>query len=149
MFLGFRGQASVEYLVVTALALAILVPGSYLFLNYSKSASEQVAANQLNMAGQEIVNEAEKMYVLGRDSWVTIELSLPGFFSEAGINNGDELFFRHVSGSGDSYVVFFPLGFNLSNSSSACVNHCSLNLNPGVNRLRLQSRGNFVSVVVI
>lgn len=149
MVFNLKGQSSVEYLSVIAIALMVLIPGSYLFLNYSTSTSEQVASNQLNLAGIDIINEAEKMYVLGRMSWVTLELSLPGNFIGAGINDGQELFFNYSTGSGVSTTVFFPVGFNISNSTNPCISGCTLDLNPGVNRLRLQSQGDFVSILKI
>ena len=143
---GLKGQSSVEYLSIVAIALMVLIPGSYLFLNYSQGASDQVAANQLNVAGYDIINEAEKMYVLGRDSWITLELSLPGNFLEAGIHDGKEMYFKHGTGRGESFVVFFPVGFNISNSTSECVGECVLDFNPGINRVRIQSQGDFVSI---
>ncbi|MCC7574673.1 hypothetical protein KO361_03725 [Candidatus Woesearchaeota archaeon] len=149
MFRNFKGQSSVEYLSIVAIALMVLVPGSYLFFNYSKSTSDQVAANQLNLAGVEILNEAEKMYVLGKNSWVTLDVSFPGIFMDAGIYDERELFFRYSTGSGESYVVFFAVGFNISNSTVACGEYCSLGFNPGVNRVRIQSQGNYVSIVKI
>lgn len=150
MFNHARGQSSVEYLSVVAIALMVLIPGSYLFLNYSKSTSEQVSANQLNLAGVDIINEAEKMYVLGKNSWVTLEISLPGIFLDSSIQGGEEMFFRYGSDGGESYVVFFPLGFDISNSTSnPCIGECSLSLTPGINRVRIQSQGDFVSIVKV
>ena len=148
-YFNLKGQSSVEYLSVIAIALMVLIPGSYLFLNYSKSTTEQVSANQLNLAGNEIINEAEKMYVLGKNSWVTLEISLPGMFLDAGIFEGEELFFNYSTSVGDSTTVFFPMGFNISNStSSPCAPStlCSLDLTPGINRVRIQSQGDFVSI---
>jgi len=143
---NFKSQASVEYLSIVAIALLVLIPSSYLFLNYSKSASEQVSASQLNLAGLQIISEAEKMFILGRDSWVTLELSLPGVFSEAAIVNGQELYFKYGLSGGESFVVFFPRGFNISNSESPCLGECSLGLTPGINSIRIQSQGDFVSI---
>jgi hypothetical protein len=141
-----RGQSSVEYLSIVAIALMVLIPGSYLFLTYSKGTTDQVSSSQLNLAGVEIISEAEKMYVLGTNSWVTLEISLPGIFLDAGIHDGKEMFFRYSSGAGDSSVVFFPVGFNISNNSTACTGFCDLELTPGVNRVRIQSQGQFVSI---
>ena len=141
-----RGQSSVEYLSIVAIALMVLIPGSYLFLNYSRGATDQVSSSQLNLAGVEIISEAEKMYVLGTNSWVTLEISLPGIFLDAGINDAKEMFFRYSSGVGESTVVFFPVGFNISNSTTPCMGSCDLNFTPGVNRVRIQSQGQFVSI---
>lgn len=141
-----KAQSAIEYLSIVAIGLMVLIPGSYLFLNYSKSATDQVAANQLNIAGVEIINEAEKMYILGRNSWTTLEISLPGIFIDAGIHDGKELFFIYGAQGGESNVVFFPVGFNISNSTVACTGLCNLNLTTGLNRIRIQSQGQFVSL---
>lgn len=144
-----KGQSSVEYLSIVAIALLVLIPGAYLFFNYSTGATEQVAGNQLNLAGREIISEAQKMFVLGRDSWVTLETSFPGTFIEAEISQGKEMYFTFMTSTGESTVVFFPVGFNISNSSTTpcTVDSCPLNFNPGVNRIRIQSQGDYVSIV--
>lgn len=144
-----KGQSSVEYLSIVAIALLVLIPGAYLFLNYSTGATEQVAGNQLNLAGREIISEAQKMYVLGSNSWVTLEVSFPGNFVEASISNGNDMYFTYMTSTGESTVVFFPVGFNISNSSTTpCASvDCPLNFFPGVNRVRIQSQGDFVSIV--
>lgn len=142
-----KGQSAVEYLSIVAIGLMVLIPGSYLFLNYSKSTTDQVSSSQLNLAGVEIINEAEKMYVLGRNSWTTVEISMPGIFHSAAINNGTELYFNYSTQTGPSQVVFFPVGFNISNSTTTvCNGNCDLNLTAGVNRLRIQSQGEYVSI---
>lgn len=141
-----KGQSAVEYLSIVAIGLMVLIPGSFLFLNYSKGTTDQVAANQLNLAGAEMINEAEKMYILGRNSWTTLEISLPGMFHGAGINDGQELYFNYSTQSGTSQAVFFPVGFNISNNGTACTTNCDLNLSTGVNRIRIQSQGQFVSL---
>jgi len=141
-----KGQSSVEYLTIVAIALMVLIPGSYLFLNYAKSSSEQVASSQLNLIGVEIVNEAEKMFILGKDSWITLEINFPGVLLDSKIYDGTELFFSYSTSIGDSFTVFFPLGFNISNSTSPCSGECSLGFTPGLNRIRIQSQGSFVSI---
>ena len=142
-----KGQSSVEYLSIVSIALLVLIPGSYLFLNYSRGTTEQVAVSQLNWVGQEIINEAEKMYVLGSRSFITLDISLPGNFIDARIVDGQELVFRQGTTSGITDVVFFPVGFNISNSTTdPCMDDCNLNLNVGHNRIRIWSQGEYVSI---
>ena len=145
---NFKGQSSVEYLSIVAIALMVLIPGSYLFLNYSRGATEQVSGNQLNLAGREILAEAEKMHVVGTNSWVTLDVSLPGTFIEGAIVDGQEFYFKYGTRSGESYTVFFPVGFQISNSADApCVDECDLGFTVGLNKVRVQSQGGFVSIV--
>ncbi len=151
---GLRGQSSVEYLSIVAVALMILVPSSYLFFDFSQGSTDQVSASQLNLIGNTIIHEAEKMFVLGSDSWVTIDISFPNSLDEAKIVDGKEMYFSYASSKGSTYVVFFtPSHFNISNSTDdTCTDECDLGFSPGVNNIRIQSRsdlGNVVSVVKI
>ena len=143
-----KGQSAVEYLVIVAIALMVLIPGSYLFLSYSKGTTSQVASNQLNVAGSMLISEAEKMYVLGKNSWVTVEFSLPGNFMEGTIVDGQEMYFKFGSDAGESYALFFPVGYNISNSNTSnCEGNCPLGFTPGVNRVKIESQGSYVSIV--
>ena len=150
---NLKGQSSVEYLIVVAIALVVLIPGSYLFLNFSKGSSEQISSNQLNLVGRDIINKASEMHTLGKDSWTTIEFSLPNNFLGGYIVDGTDMYFNYSTDSSitdvsASTVVFFPVGFNISNNASqACTDECSLNLVPGMNKLKIWSRGDYVSIV--
>lgn len=139
-----KGQGSVEYLSVVGIALMLLIPATMLFTNYTRSANEEVLANQLNMIGQRIMNKAEEMYVIGTNSWSTIETTFPDSFESATFYNGSDLVFRYATGSGYSDVVFFAERFTFTNGT--CNSDCNLSFSTGVNRIRIELIGSEIEL---
>jgi len=131
-----KGQGSVEYLSIVGIALMILIPATILFTNYTRSANEEVLANQLNMIGQRILNKAEEMYVVGADSWSTIEATFPESFESATLYDGKDLVFKYGTSGGYSQVVFFVDRFTISNGT--CNTNCTFDFTTGVNRIRIE-----------
>lgn len=149
-----RAQSGVEYMAVVGIALLVLTSGTIILSNYSKSINDQVITNQINIIGNTIINSAESMYVLGNESWVTIEFNFPTAIKSTNIyNNGDDysdLVFSYYTSSGVSNVVFFMDKFNLSNDhSTPCDSPCELNITPGLNRLKIRSGGSYVSLLKV
>ncbi len=141
-----RAQAGVEYLTIIGIALVVLASGMVIFLDYSKSSNTQVVASQLDIIGNTIMSNAEAMYVLGNESWVTVEFNLPSSVTETAISVNSEMYFTYAGVSGSSQVVFFPERFNISNSDALCNTVCNLSFSAGMNRVRIKSNGNFVSI---
>ncbi|MFC2134079.1 class III signal peptide-containing protein [Bacteroidota bacterium] len=102
-----KGQISVEYLLIIGMALAILVPGSILFYNYSKNSNEQLVASQINRIGKNIISNAEQMYTIGKNSWVTLDISFPESTTDAYIVDGSELVIKYQTTRGITESVFF------------------------------------------
>jgi hypothetical protein len=143
---GRKAQAGVEYIAIISIALLVLISGAVIFFDYSRASNSQVVASQLNIIGQTIMSNAEAMYVLGNESWITIEFSLPGSVTEAAISGGSEMYFTYDGPGGESQAVFFSQRFGISNSNTPCTATCYLNFTPGLNRVRIKSGGNFVSI---
>lgn len=141
-----RAQASVEYLFVVALALLLIIPATYLFFDFSKDSEDSVVAAQINRLGLQITTKAEEIYVLGNNSRVTLELSVPDAIASAIIYDERELVMSYYTQSGTSQAVFFT-DFNMTNGTHRCVsNPCNVSLPPGLVRLRVISRGDHVWV---
>jgi len=102
-----KGQVSVEYLFILTMALAIIIPGSVLFYNYSKESNEQLVASQINRIGKNIISSAEQMYTIGKDSWVTIEVNFPESTRDAYIVDDSELVITYQTTRGLTEAVFF------------------------------------------
>ena len=145
-FSGRRAQGAIEYLSIVGIALMVLIPATILFLNYSKSTSDGVIANQLNFAGLEIYENAEKMFVIGKGSWVTLEINMPDSYKDGGIVGNNEMFFTYSTSQGESQAVFFFDKFYVSNGRDECNSYCDLSFNPGVNRVRIESNGTTVFI---
>lgn len=148
-----KGQSGVEYMAVIGIALLVLTSGTLILANYSRSISDQVISNQLSIIGNTVMNGAESMYVLGNESWMTIEFSLPNVIDSVNVNGDMDLVFSYYNSVGVSNVVFFSDKFNLSNGTYPCdetyEKSCSLGLTPGINRVKIKSEGNYVAITKV
>jgi hypothetical protein len=141
-----RAQAGTEYLAIVGIALIILASGMVIFLDYSRSSNSQVVSSQLNIIGNTIMSNAEAMYVLGNESWVTIEFNFPSSVTETAISSDSEMYFSYAGIGGTSQVVFFSDRFKISSGDTLCSGLCYLGFTPGMNKVRIKSNGNFVSI---
>lgn len=102
-----KAQVSIEYLFILSLALAIIIPGSALFYNYSKDSNERIVSSQINRIGNNIITNAEQMYTIGKDSWITLEVSFPESTIDAYIVDNSELVITYKTSRGITESVFF------------------------------------------
>ena len=143
-----KGQSAVEYLSIIGIAMLMLVPATMLFLSYSKSTNSQVVASQLDLIGNTIINKAEEMYVIGKGSWVTIDVNFPESLKTAEIDEGENLVFNFTGVNGDSQAVFFVDRFRIANGPqpNSCSDTCALTFTPGLNRIRIEYDGIVVQI---
>jgi hypothetical protein len=141
-----RAQAGIEYLAIVGIALVVLASGMVIFLDYSKASNTQVISSQLDIIGKTIMTNAEAMYVLGNESWITIDFNFPSVVTETAISADREMYFTYTAVGGSSQVVFFSERFKISSGDTLCSGLCDLNFTPGMNRVRIKSNGNFVSI---
>ncbi len=109
-----RAQAAMEYLMVIALVMALIVPASYIFYKYAQSSSERIKAGQIDKMGNDIVDSAETIYYLGYPSRQDIDEQMPeGVYNISIFNNWavepkvNELVFYTRFGGKQSEQVFF------------------------------------------
>ncbi|MBU1200986.1 MAG: hypothetical protein KJ583_04200 [Nanoarchaeota archaeon] len=137
-----KGQIAVEYLFILALALAIIVPGSMLFFNYSKESNEKLTASQVNKIGNNIVNQAEDIYTIGKNSWTTIQTDFPTTATNAYVVD-DELVITYNTPRGTTEGVFFsnvPIQGGYANGS------ISPDFHHGFMSIRIESKGDYVLI---
>jgi len=72
-----RGQAGVEFLAVTAIGLLMIVGVSLFLLGQSRAQQDETALQQAQNGLTILANQAERVWALGRNSWVTVEFTLP------------------------------------------------------------------------
>ncbi len=75
--MGRKGQAAMEYIMITGFIAALVLPAIYLFYQYTQESVSRVDAAQLNKLGKEITVAAEKVYYLGPPSRLALEASMP------------------------------------------------------------------------
>lgn len=145
-----RGQSSVEFLMIVAVATALLLPASYFFFSYAQGSTAQISSAQINTAGISIKQGAEEMFGVGPNSWKTIEIRLPDVLIDVGIKNNNELYFTFNTPNGISQNVYFFDRFNISISNdNDCDIECALDIGAGVNRIRIQSSATTPQLVLI
>ena len=121
-----KGQASLEYLLVIGLTLAIIVPATFLFFNYSKESTEEITDAIITKVGRNIIDSAENIYYSGVGSKTVLELTIPEKVKSAIIIDGRELVFNITSSFGETEMVFFS-SVNLTTTIANCIkNVCSL-----------------------
>lgn len=148
-----RGQVSLEYLVILGMALAVLIPATYLFYDYSQSTNERVVRGQIDVIGSKVITQAKAMYALGRNNRVTIDLTIPSPVINVTILDGMELVLTYRSRQGVQDAVYFS-DVNITGAymadGSPCTDHCSdskWTANPivsGAISLRIESKGDYV-----
>ena len=86
-----KGQAAVEYLIITGFALAIILPLTYLIYNYSQQSYGEVAEAQVTTIGRQIVANAETMFYLGEPSRITLDSTMPAGVFNMSIYKNDPI----------------------------------------------------------
>ncbi len=138
---SYKAQASMEYLLIIALTLGIIVPTTYLFYNYSKASSQELLDAQIVKLGRTIVDTSETIFYTGEGSKTVLELNVPDNVVNAQIVDGRELVFNLTTNFGDEEIVFIS-NVNLSTTGSNCIaNVCKLPdlSNSGLKKIRIQA----------
>ena len=138
-----KGQSSLEYLLIAAVSLGIIIPTAYLFYIYSKESSQQLSDSQITTLGKTIVDTSESIYYSGKDSKSVLELNIPDNVDKVYIYDGSELVFRIRTSSGDSDIVFFvPDSFKITPKSD-CIFDTENEIKklevPGLHKVRVQA----------
>ena len=67
-----NGQASFEFLLVTAIAITLLVTSTYFIFGYTQAGADRTALVQAAQIGYQIVDNARNVYLYGEGSFLTI-----------------------------------------------------------------------------
>lgn len=147
-----KSQVSLEYIMIVALTFAIIIPTTYLFFNYSRESSQEVADAQITKIGRSIIDSSETMFYSGEGSRTLLELNIPQGISSASIIDGRELVFNISTSSGTSEIVFFS-SVNLTTNGLDCLaNVCTLTelQQQGFKKVRIEAIGkNSVNISTI
>ncbi len=134
-----KAQAAMEYLMITAVALVIIIPTVYLIYDYATSAGKEVTTAQVGKIGNTISQEAEKVYYLGKPSKTTIKVNMPAnVFNITVVGNTELVFFV-----GDPYSyeeIVIPLNINIVSYLNP------LDFSPGVKYFRMEAEEDYVAL---
>lgn len=134
-----KGQSSTEYMLVVALALMIIVPGSMIFYSYSNDSKVSLVNSQIFKVGNTLIDVGTEMYSIGDNSWQTIEISLPEQITGATIYNTSdmsELVIFHGDTIPSESVFFSEIQLCIEDNCS-CTDGCDIPFIEGINRIRI------------
>ena len=126
-----KAQSAVEYLMIIALTLGIIVPTSYLFFRYSSESNVQIVDVQVTRIGRNIIDTAETVYFSGESSKIVLEINMPENVEDVYIIADRELVFKVITELGETEIVFFSdidILITSDDGESECVNdgNCDL-----------------------
>ena len=143
-----KSQSSVEYLVIIALTLGIIVPTTYLYFNYGSETNVRIIDAQINQIGRSMIDTAENVYYSGESSKIILQLNMPDNVRNAFIINNRELVLNVTTVLGENEAVFFS-AVNIT-SSSCADSVCSLNdiASVGSQKVKFESVSNGKQVLI-
>ncbi|HII29499.1 TPA: hypothetical protein HA317_00350 [Candidatus Woesearchaeota archaeon] len=142
-----RGQASFEYIAVTALILLMIVPATYLFYNYSLTSEAQIVEKRIAKVGRDIVNTAEMVYYMGEPAMIVIDEQMPGgvinisVIKDWGVGINELVFYTMFSGELSEHVFVSRVNINGSFDASA--------MSAGVKHIRIEAKSGVQPFVLI
>jgi len=102
-----KAQSALEYLMVIALAMGIIVPITYMFFQYSSESNVQIIDVQVTQIGRNIIDTAESVYYSGEGSKIVLEINMPENVEDVYIIADRELVFKVITELGETEIVFF------------------------------------------
>lgn len=112
-----RAQSALEYLMIIALALGMIVPTTYLFFRYSTESNTMILDSQISQIGRSMIDTAENVYFSGQNSKIVLQINMPKSVNDIIIIDNRELVFKVTTEFGDSDAVFFS---SVSIASPSC-----------------------------
>ena len=137
-----KSQSSIEYMVIVAFGLFVLIPIIIMFYTYSESAASDISLIRINNIGTTLINNAESIYYLGEPSRITIKVNFPNGvegINTKSIGNVYELIFN-VTGASE---LAFSSNVNISGTFS------EKTYSPGDKSVELIAHNDYVEIVII
>jgi hypothetical protein len=86
---GSRGQSAIEYLIITAFVLGVLVPALLLVTKTVADYRQATALNALNRIGQDLLANAESVFFFGPPSQVILAVEMPDGVRNMSLHRND------------------------------------------------------------
>ena len=102
-----RAQFATEHILVVAFGLLIIIPIVYFFYSYSIGQVEEVSYTQISKTGNDIINNAEIVYYMGKPSRITLDVNMPDKVMNITILGNKELVFFIDVGKGNYTEMAF------------------------------------------
>jgi len=145
---NLRSQSSVEYLMIIAITIGIIMPTTYLFFRFSSQSTDKIEDTQALQIGTFLIDNAETIYFSGEGSKVILKLTMPENILDINIIDNRELVFNISNSYGGTESVFFSL---VNITSQNCLdNVCSLSeiAGKGSKNVKLESINKGKSIII-
>ena len=142
-----KTQSALEYLLIIALVLGIIVPTTYLLFRYTSESNVRIIDSQINQIGRNIIDTAETVYFSGEGSKIILEINMPEGIDNVSILKKRELVFNITTELGATEVVFFSstdIDITSDDGTSAeCTNDVKCDLSDiagfGLKKIKIES----------
>lgn len=144
-----KGQSALEYLMIVAVTLAIIIPTTYLFFGYTQESASKLIDYRITAAGRAIVSTAESVYYSGEHSKITIDVDMPEDINGVIILSNREIIFNATYMNQNNELVFFS-GVNITVQGCAAQT-CAFPAafySPGLKHIRIESISNGTRVEI-
>jgi uncharacterized protein (UPF0333 family) len=145
-----KAQVSVEYMFIIGLAMTILIPGSMIFFKYSQSSNEGLVATQINRIGKNLIDTADSIYTVGKNSWTTMDTNFPeSIFEMYIIEDAQELVIKYNTARGPTEAVFFsdtPIQGEHPRTDDTNIQDITPLFHPGMMHIKVESKGDVVII---
>ncbi len=102
-----KGQLSVEHLVIVGLSLMVILPSTYLLLNFANNTSDLLISQQIKSVGDVIIFYGRDMYLRGEGNYISMTVVLPDTVKNMSVVSGSELVINYRTVKGPNEAVFF------------------------------------------
>ena len=102
-----KSQSSLEYMLILAFAIGILIPAIYVFYSYSANSKEQLTDSIIMQIGNEVIDNSKFVYYSGEGSWITLNVDIPANVNKVYVTGKRELVFDVQYNDRESQIVFF------------------------------------------
>src|SRR3989338_1098377 len=103
-----KSQSALEYLLIIAVALGLIIPTTYLFFKFTVKSNDDIIDSQIIRIGNSIIDTSETVFFSGESAKIVLEFNMPDKVLEVKILRSRELVFKVLSESGEREFVFFP-----------------------------------------
>lgn len=126
-----KTQSALEYLLIIALVLGIIVPTTYLLFRYTSESNVQIIDSQITRIGRNIIDTAETVYFSGEGSKIILGINMPEGVENIAILRNRELVLNITTVLGETETVFFSstgIPITSDDNSIDCINNGNCDL---------------------
>lgn len=144
-----RAQASIEFLMVTGIAMTLLVGATFFLFDFTQSSNDSNSLQQAAQLGYRIVDDAANMYVFGSGSLTTVSGSNPNSIQSIYTVDNDTLIIEIQTRNGVVPVQVFstvPINGTQPQGPRTLVNPVGTIVGGGPVQYRVTSMGGWVEI---